>query len=326
MTTTLTTENPIYLDEVKISQLGPTRKRYLKEWFHVDTIQGLAALAADDIESKFKREGQIVSRSWIESWILEAQELASAANLASQQAVESADAEAGEKANSPATESEWKPFHAFWVEFQRRETEGRAEERIEVSHVPVEHGAWLEDKRTEPTVIPGERLHQWMQNQVSERMPQVPEPPEEKPPMEAQPAEALPVTVEMAQVQAFQPPQAETPIAIGRAGQPFSGFVRSSEPFALKASFEPLVPAAAQVAKKQVTYRAQFHARNLSTTEKIPLGDTKAVSPVEGEAPYMALLPQTSLQPGVYNLRVLVTLQSTPPSVGYLEVPLLQVV
>jgi hypothetical protein len=141
----------------------------------------------------------------------------------------------------------------------------------------------------------------------------------------AEPAAAPFVAVEVAQVQAFQPPDVETPTAAGEANQPFSGFVRSDEPFALEVSFELTGPGADDVAKGLTTYSACFHLLSLTTREKIPLGDTKA-APLEGEAPYTVRLSQTSLQPGLYRLRALVTLQSTPPRKGYLEVPLLQVV
>jgi len=149
---------------------------------------------------------------------------------------------------------------------------------------------------------------------------------EEEPLVEARPAVAPPVTVEMTQVQAFQPPRTETPVGIGKAGQPFSGFVRSGEPFALQVSFALTGPAAAEVAKEQVAYRAQFYTRNLSTGERTHLGDTKPDTLVEGKLSYRAVLPHVTLEQGMYRSRVLVRLQSTPPILGYLKVPLLQVV
>jgi hypothetical protein len=324
MTTTLTVENPVNLSKVQIPHLGPARRKNLKEWFDVDTVQGLAALSADDVEAKFKPKG--VSRKKIEGWIALAQQLATAPVLTSQHVAELANAEAEEKTNSSAAEGEWKPFAAFWVEFQGREMEGRPEERrIAVSHVPVEHGAWLEDKRTEPIVMEGEQLYQWMQNQADERMPQVPEPPEEEPPLEARPAAASPVTVEITQIQAFQPPEAETPIGIGKADRPFQGFIRSDKPFTLKASFELTGPGAADVAKRQATYNAKYHVLNLTTRAKTHLGDTNPIRLVEGRPSYTATLPEVSLPPGMYRLRVLATLRGDPPISGYLEVPVLQV-
>jgi hypothetical protein len=312
-----------YDDLTVITGISEKTQQLLRDQFNVRTYHDLANLSSAEI-SRLKTKLIPPLRHYVNGWIDEAQELA---GQSPRQVAESADAEAGEKDNSPATESEWKPFAAFFVELQGREIEGQAEERrIEVSHMPVKDGAWQEDKRTEPIVIEGERLYQWMQNQVGDRMPQAPEPLEEEPPVEAKPAPAPPVTVEITQIQAFQPPQAATAIGIGRADHPLSGFVRSDEPFALEVSFGLAGPGADAIVKRRIKYNAQFHVRNLTTKEKSSLGDTQIALLVEGEAPYEALLPPTSLQPGLYHLWALVTVHSTPPSIGYLEVPMLQVV
>jgi len=324
MATVLTRENPLNSsdresnDLTVIKGIGPARQRWLKESFNVRTFHDLAVLSADEIESRLKAEGQVIARSEIDQWIVQAWELA-AANLSSQQAVESADAKAERNTNSPAGEGEWQPLASFVVEFQARKVEGRAEEqRTTVHHMEA-------DKGEKWPGIEGEQLCQWMLDQVGERVRREPEPIEE-PPVEARPAAAPPVKLEITQVQAFQPPQAETPSAIGEAGRPFLGFARSNEVFALEASFALAGPAAVEIAKEQVTYRAQFYAYTLSTGATIHLGDTEPDTLVESKLSYTALLPVATLQPGIYRLRVLATLQGTPPIVGYLEMPLLQVV
>lgn len=305
-----------------ITGISEKTRQLLREQFDVETYRDLASLSPDAI-ARLKTELIPPLRHYVDGWIEEAQELAS---QPAQQVSEPADEGAGGKANSPAAESEWKPFAAFFVEFQEREIEGRAEERrIEVSHMPVKQGAWQEEKRTEPILIEGERLYQWMQNQVGSRMSEAPGPSEEEPSVETQPAPAAPVTINITQIRAFQPPKAETPVGATTAGQPFPGALSSDEPFALGVSFELIGPGADETVKRQTTFCAQFHVLNLSTKVKTSMGSTEA-TPVSGDAPYEALLPDASLQPGVYRLRALVTLESTPPSVGYLEVPTLRVV
>jgi hypothetical protein len=291
-------------DLTAIKGIGPARQRWFRESLNICTFRDLAALSADEIESRLKAEGQIASRGEIDGWIAQAQELAAAVNLSSQRAVE-------------AAEGEWQPFASFVVEFQARRIKGLAEERrTMVHHMEADKGeTW--------SGIEGERLCHWMLDQVGARVQQVIE---EKLPAEVRPAFACPVTVEIAQVRAFQPPQTETPIGVGEAGRPFRGFVRGGEPFALEASFGLAGPAAAEIAKKQITYHAQFHARSLPTGERIHLGDIKPNTLVEGKLSYTAVLPEATLRPGLYRLRVLATLQGMPPILGYLEVPLLQVV
>jgi predicted flap endonuclease-1-like 5' DNA nuclease len=366
-------------DLTVIKGIGPARQQWLRGSLGVRTYRDLAALSTDEIESYLKAEGQIVSRSDIEQWIARAQELAAAADLSSG------------RVDSPTSEGEWQPFASFVVEFQAREVKRRAEEqRTTIHHMEADKGeAW--------PGIEGERLCQWMLEQVSEKVPREPEEapnvipikdehgkivgsmsigepkvtlsgpfeispeeykaileapevvktslvvmvPESKTEEEAaptreaalpeasivieEPAAAPSVTVEIAQVRAFQPPDAETPTAVGEASQPFSGFVRSGEPFALEVFFELAGAGADDVVKRQTTYNAQFHVRNLTTRARKHLGGTKPAALVAGK-PLTAMLPQVSLQPGLYRLRVLVTLQDAPPIAGYFEVPLLQVV
>jgi hypothetical protein len=305
-------------DLTVVKGIGPARRRWLRESFNVRTFHDLAALSVDEIGSQLKAAGQITSRLEIAEWIAQAQELAASVNQSSQRDVGSTEAEAEEKANSPVREDDWKPVASFVVEFQVRQFEGQAEEqRTTVHHMEADRG------ETWPG-IEGEQLCQWMLGQAGRKLQQEPE---EGFPVETRPAAARAVTVEITQVQAFQPPQADTPIGTGRAGQPFSGFVRSGEPFALEASFGLAGPAAAEVAKTQVTYHAQLHAWNRSTGERTYLGDTKPDTLVEGKlSPYKAVLPEITLQQGMYHLRILTTLQGVRTAPGYLEVPLFQVV
>jgi hypothetical protein len=327
-------------DLMTIKGIGRARQQWLKESLGVRTFGDLAALSADEIETRLKAAGQVISRSEIKRWIAQAQELAAdslsqmeltgaetgeeaafplAQSEPSPQLAVSARAAAGEIANSPPKEGEWQPFASFVVEFQARQVEGRAAERRTTVH-------YMEADRSKTWPgTEGEHLCRWMLDQVGERAQRRTEP-EEGRPVEARRAAGPPVTVEITQIQAFQPPKTRAPIGIGRAGQPFSGFVRSDEPFELVVSFALAGPAAPEIAKKQVTYRAQFYARRRPTGERAHLGDTEPGALVEGDLAYTTRLPQASLGPGVYRLWALVTLQSTPPSMGQFEVPLLQVV
>lgn len=123
MTTAPTGGTPLNSSERKgddltaIKGIKDKRQRLLRKGFNVRTYEDQAALSADEIKSQLEAEGQIVSRDEIGRWIAQAQELV---DLSSQRAVEPADADAGEKAISPAEEGEWKPFGSFVVESQAR--------------------------------------------------------------------------------------------------------------------------------------------------------------------------------------------------------------
>jgi len=306
-------------DLTAIKGIGSARQQWLRESLNIRTFQDLAARSVDEIESRLKAAGQIASRSKIAHWIVQAQRLATA-EPAPQTRMRPADSKV-RVINSPPGEkgNGWRPFASFVVEFQTRQVEGRAAEQQTAIH-------YMEADRGETWPgIEARQLCQWMLDQIGERAIPRSEP-DKAPSVTAYPATAPPVTVKIAQAQAFQPPQAETPTALGKAGRPFLGFVRSSEPFALRVLFGLGGHAAINVTKKRITYRAQFHAYDLSTGKRTRLGDSEPDTLVEGEMSYSATLPEIRLQPGMYRLQVLTTLQDRPPVMGYLEVPLLQVV
>jgi hypothetical protein len=324
MSTASTGKNPTHSRDRKgddltaIKGIGPSRQHWLRESFGVHTYQDLAALSVSTIGSRLKAERQVTSLTEIGRWIAQAQELAKAADDPPGRNLEAEGPGAEASAKSLAGRTEWQPFASFVVEFQARQVQGQAAERRTTVHYME-----VDRSKTWPG-IEGEQLCQWMLDQVDERAQRRTEP-EEGPRVEARRAAGPPVTVAITQIQAFQPPKTRTPTGIGRAGQPFTGFVRSDEPFALEVSFALAGPAVPEVTKKQVTYRAQFYAHNPPTGECARLGDTEPGTLAEGELAYTARLPQAALGPGVYRLWALVTLQSTPPSMGQFEVPLLQV-
>jgi len=144
--------------------------------------------------------------------------------------------------------------------------------------------------------------------------------------VEAPATEALPARVKITQVGLFQPPSVKISIDIGRAGQPFLGRISGAESFALEVGFELPELAVADIASRQATYIAQFHARVLTTGASIHLGSTEPDVPVAKQLAYTARLPKAVLPPGTYRLGILVMFQDGLPRADYIEVPLLQVV
>lgn len=328
-------------DLTAIKGIGPTRQQWLRGSLGVHTYQNLAALSVAEIETRLKAEGQVAARSVIEGWLVQARELAAAAGSSASHVVAAAETEAGEEANSqvkaglvsaqiaklaeveadgnvslPAGEGEWKPFAAFVVEFQVRRMPGRAEEqRTKVHYMEA-------DKEATWAGLEGQRLCQWMLAQLAKK--EQPEQ-EETPRTEVKAPVTPPATVEITQIRAYQPPQTKALLGFGRAGQPFSGLIKGSDPFALEVSFGLVGPAAAELTKKQAVYQAQFNVHSLVTGANIHLGEAKPDVLVEGQLTYTAVLLQATLPPGMYRLRTLVTLQPVSAVPGYLEVPLLQV-
>lgn len=295
-----------------INGIGGKRAKWLEDEFDVNSIEEFVELSVNEIDSRVKSKNNI---RWYRDEIEEAYE------------------KARSLVNSPAGEDDWEYIAAYAVEFKARKVEG-VEEVREINVRPVEitkTGQWGDVTDEKPAIVEGEQLYQWMQERVGMKSPMKPDAlpqtePKEEPSVEEQPPKAPSVTVEFTQVQVLQPPQIKTPIAIGEAGKPFRGFLRSDEPFDIQVSFNLAGQDVADITKKRISYSAQFYTRELPIGVRAVLGATEPDTLIKSQTSYTAKLNEVSLSSGIYRLRVLVRLLSTPPIGDYLEVPLLQVV
>ncbi len=195
----------------------------------------------------------------------------------------------------------------FTVEFQRRQVEERTERRITVHHRQTNATQTWSDLEPEP-------LRQWLLSQLK--------------PSGLSPEEpAVPASLEISQVQVFQPPQAQIPVRLGEPHRPFSGYLRSRVPFALEVSFRLSVSTRTVRQYQNASYRVECYVRNRTAGVTIHLGDTQSDTLVEGKQVYTARLPVAMLQSsGVYCLQIIVTFKGVVTALGYFEIPLLQVI
>ena len=309
-----------------IKGIGAARQQWLRESFDVRTFRDLATLSVDEVEARLKENGHIASRSEIEHWIAEAQELAETVTSSSPQMVERAEEDAQSKSVPSAQPVPWRSFAAFVVEFQERAGAGEQEgQRIEVTHIPVNHhGTWLENDRTK-AIVEGECLHQWMVEQLGEGTRSWLRGRGHDLAVKGS-ADAPDVSIDISQVRAFQPPQAERPSAVGEADRSFLGFIRSDEPFALTASIRLTGPGVSEVVNEELACGAHFYARDLSTGTTAHLGHATTSPFTDGGLSCAAVLPQVTMAPGMYRIRVRAVLEGSPLIRGYTEVRMLQVV
>jgi hypothetical protein len=341
MTTAPTGDNRMNLNErayddlTVINDIGPARQQWLRKSFGVRTYEDLAALSAGEVESRLRAEGQIASRSKIEEWIAKAQELATAVEPLSQRPTDSTDLEVDEEAIPLADPGAWGSLAAFVVEIQVREVQGQEKEQlIEVTHIPVsEDGTWLENDRHKD-IVEGEQLYEWMLAHLGKGVERSPEPEvtlavevqPSTPPVPPSPVKVPLARVRFIQIQVFQPPQTETPLISSEAHQPWLSILQSRKPFRLEALLELSGPAAAELAKQQIAYYARFHAHDLATGAVTHLGDTEPGTLNGSRHSFSAGLSEATLLPGTYRLEILAMVESEPPVLGYLKVPLLQVI
>lgn len=329
-------------DLTRLKGIGPVKQQWLKTSLNICTVQELADFSADEIESRFKAEGQTVSKSEIEGWIAQARELVALEEQPpqpilessqaepeasfeppmqnyplAQAAVESAEVETDGRLTSLEEDSRWRTCSSFLVEFQSRQTDrGTEEQQTTVRHLQADNvQIW--------SGIEKEKLHQWIVYQLDKTNPRSTEAR-----TEAETSRLVsPVTVEIDQIEVWQPPQAQMPIIIDRANRLFSGIIRSDQPLALEVGFKLTELDTPYMPNEQVRYLVQCYARDRSTRAITSLGETTLETFVENQHSYKVMLPVTTLeQPGMYRLQVLVTLQGTPATPAYFEVPLLPVV
>ena len=307
----MNTKKKKYDDLTEIKGIGMHRQQWLKKSLGVCTFSDLAAFTVDEIQTRLKTEGGGVGRKTIEVWIDEAKALAEAASP-----------ERELEAATPSGETKWNSWASFRVDFQTRQAADRGEEqRIKVHHIET-------NSLEKWSGIKTDRLFEWIQNQLNDQLNEMikKKPAKELPSAELLSSKTLPSQkLAVTYVRVFQPPKAETPIGFATAGRPFPGMLKGDQPFTLQAGFELDKLAADEAARSEVTYRAEFHARNRSTGAKHHLGNTKPENFVAGRVSYDTVLPKAQLDPGHYSLEVLVTTQSKTPRLGHLELPLLKV-
>jgi hypothetical protein len=339
-------------DLTVIMGIGPARQRWLKESLDVHTFADLAALSVGEIESRLRADKQIASRERIEVWIAEADrrtpkakrterrtrtakdakakakiKASTAENEASSSPLQSVEGDDGGKAHSPTGRDGWKPFASFVVEYQERAVEGHAiEYRTTAHHMESDTG-------TNWPGIEGEKHCRWMLEQLGDGIPKgtAQEPVKEEQPAQEQPVQPipiarLPVKVEIAQIRAFQPPQADNPVGSGRSDQPFEGHLRGNAPFALEILFELVGESAAELAEERAVFRARAYVQDQSTGKSIHLGDIEPGKLVKGKLSYAGMVPHITLPPGIYSLFATVTLQAGSVTPDFVTLPEFKVV
>jgi hypothetical protein len=216
----------------------------------------------------------------------------------------------------PEGTTEWNEIATFIVEFQSRTIAGRTERQTTAYHPQTnDQSIW--------NGIATDALKDWMSHQLSEAL--ALDRDVQTPAIADVPIE-IPATIEITQLQTFQPPLAETPVNMTSSDRVLSGFVRSNEPFALEIGVRLVKLNKTVGFSQRLTCLAQVFARNLTTGVITHLGDTRSEFLFgKEEVPYRVKLPETSLQSGLYRLQILARLQDTSVTSGYLEIPLLQV-
>lgn len=303
-----------------IKGIGEAKQQWLHE-ANVHTLQDLAALSPDELETALAAAGRRATRSEIESWIAQAKVLAATAALIIEHVEVPGEVDSEEETTARPVDG-WEAFARFVVEFQTLSVPKQEEPepyRTVVNHVVVDNDHILQHQAWPGLQV--EQLCTWILEQMREKaaMDATTEPP-------AMPAVSAPVQVNIIEVQVFQPPDVEMPIAFCRPNQAFQGLVNSDKPFALVVIFDLAGLGDMDAARRETRCSAQFYVRDQITGVSTHLGNSLSTALVAERRTHTARIDYASLQAGLYRLWVVVSLQGKPPIVGHLEVPSFHVI
>ena len=206
----------------------------------------------------------------------------------------------------------WDRFASFTIELQTRKSEGNSEQQT------ILHNVETDTIEAFPT-IDAEVIQQWILKQLGDSL---------KDNLIQVQAEET-VGLEISQLRVIQLPriaQPETQMIADNAHPLFPDAIQKDEPFKLEVLMK-VVGNTASFVERQFSCRAQCVAYNLATKLNTDLGDITTYISDDGQAAQVALFPEmTFQQPGIYRLKVWVTLENSSALPGYFKVPMMQVV
>ena len=309
-------------DLTKISGIGESRQNWFRKSFGVRTFQDLANLTVAQIEEKMQTDGLIISRKAIETWLVQASELASRADEASQIPKELPDELLTGVSNSMPREDGWKPVASFVVEYQTRKIGERPIEQRTVAH-------HMEEDRTRTwPFIEGKQLCQWIINQIPQELSRNQEKHEllyAQPPGEY--SDIKSTAVKITQLRILQPANSTSPVQTIDPGIAAQASVLHEQPFTFEVDFQLVGPTAEEVARSKIGWSAETRTFDPVSSTNPQLCESGPKSFEKGRLKYELDLPEINLKQGNYRMWLLVTPER--PSIAlpdFLDIPNFQVI
>jgi hypothetical protein len=219
----------------------------------------------------------------------------------------------------------WTLLRRLTIEFQRRQVGDRTQYRTLASNETSNH-------LTSWSGLGEHKLRLWIRQQLNHddlippsAIANVP-----KPTAKETPATSA-LKLEIDQLKIWQPSHLAAQTMLYKAKptqskQLLPDSLVSQKPFSLEVAFKLVGQSITRFSAQKVTYKAHFYAHNRTTGKCVSLGETEPNVLVSGTSRYTAKLAETTLEPGLYRLQVLTTLQGIPVTPAYFEMPLVQVV
>jgi len=305
-------------DLTRIRGIGVAVQSQLREVFGVQTFAELSRLEVADVEAALKADKSIPaparSPNKIEQWLAAAQELAAAPPGGEERP--SPPAITQQDAAIPTRGTDWEPIASFVVEFQSRAGEGGNEElRTAVHHMETDRGthwpgveqaklcAWMTEKARLDDLAGGETavIPSLVPATVVELAPVTPA--DLPGGTLAAAAFSWEKDVQARWVAVSQ--NAEIPAIVDLAGKEraFLAHVHHTRPLDLQFNFALLSGEAADT--PPLTYRAFCQLNNLAQERRHEFVEMELTRPTTEQGQITASLSTISLEPGIYEVGVL---------------------
>lgn len=204
-----------------------------------------------------------------------------------------------------ALEDDWRHLATFIIQFQVKPSLNHANLRSIVHQVETT----ATETRSDLDIT---AIQQWMQAQLTDCA------------NTSQASELL--GLEITQLRVIPQPKAKKS-ALKPVEPTLTDTIARGEPFAIEVAMNFVGTDRANATKRQVVCRARCVAHHLATRIDIDLGDIMTSISKDAQSTYKAQFPQVQLQqPGLYRLKVWVTLQNIFAAPGYFKMPMLLVV
>ncbi|MBE2222976.1 MAG: hypothetical protein IAF02_15635 [Anaerolineae bacterium] len=301
-----------YDDLSVITGIGDSIQQRLRTSLHVHSYADLAALPIDTIASELKSDKSIPAplktRKKIEQWVVEADNLAKT------------------QASHDSKAADWEPIDSFVLEFQRQvRAQGEFDFRVVVQHVEHDaNGHWdfrIDEER--------ENLFKWMETEAN--LDQImmasvirdDKQPEPKQTIDAQSIDfSWKNDVKPTQISFSQGGKTVTTAMIGKEERPFLAHIPHEQPLDVEVTF--VLPFTPTTGDSSLRYSAQCQIHNLSQGIKPSYMQMGTTENFGDEPSISAKLSGVSLEPGIYELGVLVR-GERPLGANYFKFPKLNV-
>jgi len=299
-------------DLTAIRGIGASRMRWLNS-LGIYTIAELGQASADALAAQPKADGRVPSRSELEEWIAQAQNV-----MATHQPTEPAYPQSVRTPQTPEIElavpacavppPDWNSVATFKVDYQTRQTADKLEQRTVIHHLETGATECWEDLEVQS-------IQPWMLGHIKTT---------------ESPAEtACTATPKITQLRLIQPGHSRQAMIASKTQPLFSGDIKADQPFALEAAIE-FTELAESNLPDQIACQVQCVVYDISTGATATLGDVTVNIPLANNPSYYALLPELMLpHAGIYRLKVFANLQSqraadAEATSGCFKVPILQ--